>query len=278
MNDRVLVLGATGQVGSAIVAALDHSAVGWSSRDLDLANASMIRSHIEAAQPTVVINCAAYNLVDQAETEPDVAFAVNATGVGELATATAAVGARFVTYSTDYVFDGEQAEPYLERDLPNPMSVYGSSKLEGERLAADANPGSLIIRTSWVMSPAPRGFAATVLRLAQEGGGRVVADQVGTPTMAIDLAAATLSAMRDGVSGLLHCANGPEISRFGLARQIVDIAGLDPELIQPCSTEEFGAAARRPRYSALGSERERGPLGDYRPGLEEAVAELMTAS
>lgn len=278
MNDRTLVLGATGQVGSALVAALDHSPVGWSSRDLDLGNSSMIRSRIEAARPTVVINCAAYNHVDQAEAEPEVAFAVNATAVGELATAAAAVGARFVTYSTDYVFDGVQAEPYLERNVPNPLSVYGSSKLEGERLAAAASSESLIIRTSWVMSASHRHFAATVLRLAREGGGRVVADQVGTPTMAIDLAGATLSAIDDGVSGLLHRANGPEISRFGLAREILDIAGLDPELIQPCTTEEFGAAARRPRYSALGSERGRGPLGDYRAGLEQVVAELMTAS
>jgi len=169
-------------------------------------------------------------------------------------------GISFVTFSTDYVFSGDADEPYLESSPPNPMSAYGRSKLVGERAALETNPDALVIRTSWLVSGTHPNFVATMLRLARDREVRVVDDQQGCPTLADDLAAATLESLHAGAGGILHLTNGGITTWYEFAREAVSLAGIDPDRIVPCSTDEYPTPARRPAYSVLGSER-RAALG-----------------
>ncbi len=275
------MVGAAGQLGGELRKLLGEAGTALTRADLDLADLEAIEPAVVAAAPDVVVNCAAYNDVDRAEAEPHEARVVNALAVERLAVAARRIGAGFVTFSTDFVFDGRASAPYVESSPPAPLNRYGESKLEGERLALAAHPGALVVRTSWVLSGRPRNFAATMLRLAAAGPLTVVDDQVGSPTLVADLAPAVLAAVEAGVAGLLHLSNQGELSRFELAREVLALAGRDPELVAPGSTEEFGAAADRPRRAVLRSERlERwglAPLPHYRPGLAKAVAALVEA-
>ncbi len=276
-----MVVGAAGQLGSELLRRLGNAAAPLTRADLDLADLDRIEPAVARLAPRVVVNCAAYNDVDRAEAEPEAARVVNALAVERLAAAARRAGAGFVTFSSDYVFDGAASGPYVESSPPRPLNRYGESKLEGERRALAAHPGALVVRTSWVLSRQPPNFAATMLRLSAAGRLRVVDDQVASPTLAADLAPAVLAAIDAGATGLLHLANQGELSRFELAREVVALAGRDPELVAPISTAEFGAAADRPRYATLRSERlERwglAPMPHYRPALAEAVAALVEA-
>jgi dTDP-4-dehydrorhamnose reductase len=160
-----------------------------------------------------------------------------------------------VTYSTDYVFDGTARQPYVESSPTAPINAYGRTKLEGEELALGHHPRSLIVRTSWVISGTHSNFVGTMINLARRQDLTVVDDQVGCPTVADDLAAATLAALDEDATGILHLTNVGETTWYRLARQSLEIAGLDPERIQPCTTDDFPTKAARPVYSALGSER-----------------------
>ncbi len=273
------MVGAAGQLGAEMAGLLGDRAAPLTRADLDLADLERIEPMVAGLAPDLVINCAAYNDVDRAEAEPDAARLVNALAVERLAVAARRAGAGFVTLSSDYVFDGTASAPYVESSPPSPVNRYGASKLEGERLALAAHPGALVVRTSWVLSGRPGNFAAAMLRLAAGGPLRVVDDQVGSPTMVSDLAPAVLAAVEAGAAGLLHLTNQGELSRFELAREVLELAGRDPGLVSPVSTAEFGAPADRPRYAKLGSERlplwELDPLPHYRPGLAKAAAALV---
>jgi len=274
----ILVTGAAGQLGSAFRRRLGDEARYLTIDDLDLADTSKIGEVITGFDPTMVINCAAYTAVDRAEDDEETARAVNATAVGELAAATAAAGATFVTFSTDYVFDGTKDGPYTEDDQPSPINAYGRTKREGERAAIAANPQALVIRTSWLMSGTHPNFASTMLRLIGEGTVQVVDDQRGHPTFVNDLAQGTLAALDAGASGVLHLTNGGVTTWYGLAREIAAVAGLDVERVQPTSTREFPRPAARPANSVLDSIRleELGldPLPDYGESLQSAVKQL----
>ncbi len=277
----ILVTGATGQLGTAFRRRLDESARFLDRSELDLAVAGAAAEVIHGLQPSVVINCAAYTAVDRAESEESLATAINGAAVGEMARACAAVGARFVTYSTDYVFDGTKSTAYVESDTTAPINAYGRSKLIGEGLAMDANAASLVVRTSWVMSGTHRNFAAVMLELIAEGDVTVVDDQRGRPTLVNDLVTATLECIDAGVTGVLHLANGGVTTWYELARTIASIADLDPGRVKPCPSADYATAAARPLNSVLDSERldEWGvsPLPDFRAELEEAVSELQSA-
>lgn len=226
-----------------------------------------------------MVNCAAYTKVDQAEDEEDLATKINGTAVGVLSEWCALYGRPLLTFSTDYVFDGQSDSPYLESAPTDPINAYGRSKLVGEELLAGS--GALVVRTSWVISGSHRNFVATMLRLAREGGRlRVVDDQVGCPTIATDLAKTAYEALRSGVTGLLHVTNQGPATWFDLACAAIERAGLNPGVVTPCSTDEYPTKAKRPAYSVLASER-LGPLGIESPqpwevSLPGVVEELMT--
>lgn len=271
----IAVLGANGQLGSAFARFLGDSCIGVTRADLDMTDTDAIRPWVESTRPDLVLNCAAYTAVDAAESDAVTARAVNALAVGALAEATARHGIGLVTFSTDYVFDGEKETGYVESDLPNPLNVYGTTKLEGEELALVADPDALVIRSSWLLSATHRNFLTTMLALLAEGEVSVVDDQRGRPTMVDDLVRGTLDAVDAEVSGILHLTNQGETTWFGVAREIARVAGFDPDLVKPTTSAALDRPAMRPANSVLDSERLNGlsvePPPHWRPGLVEAV-------
>ena len=248
---RILVTGAGGQLGSRVTGRIPD-AVGLRSAEFDIADPDAVRARIEPGD--TVLNCAAYTAVDRAETDRDRAFRVNEQGPRLLAEACAAVGARLIHVSTDYVFDGRATEPY-EVDAPTgPCTVYGQSKLAGELAIAQVLPGATIVRTAWVYSGAGTDFVATMRRLESERDTlTVVADQTGSPTLAADLAGALaeLAAAPGPLPPVLHYTNSGQTTWFGLARAVFAGIGADPERVRPCTTAEFPRPAPRPAYSVL---------------------------
>ncbi len=271
----IVVTGADGQLGTAFKKVLSSDDAYLTRADLDLTDLGSIGPILKALQPTAVINCAAYTAVDAAEADEDLANTVNGHAVEELAKFCRSAGARFVTFSTDYVFDGSKEGGYVESDVPNPINAYGRSKLFGEGLALVADPDALIIRTSWLLSGTHHNFASTMLRLVAEGDVSVVNDQFGRPTLVDDLAPATLEAMDDGLTGILHLTNSGVTNWFELARQIADIAGLDSGRVHPCTTAEYPTLAPRPASSVLDSERLSNAMLPYEPSLTTAVHSLL---
>jgi dTDP-4-dehydrorhamnose reductase len=269
-----LLLGSSGQLGTAFRVALPD-AVAPSRADLDLADTATIRRRVIELSPSRIINCAASTDVDRAEEDEQSAMLINATAVAELAAAAAELGIPFVTFSTDYVFDGTSGAPYVESSRPNPINAYGRSKLAGER-AALAFPGSLIVRTSWLLSTTHRNFVSVVLDKASDGVVEVVADQWGSPTLVEDLVSFVLAALDAGATGLLHGAGGPATTRHSLAVAAAAEAGLATDLIRPRATAAYPQRALRPRSTVLGSERgaELGirPVAGWEPGLCAVVA------
>ena len=278
----IAVLGAGGQLGTAFRAVLPDARF-VERTELDLSDTAAIAGRLAALSPTAVVNCAAYTAVDRAEAEQDLAHLVNAEAVAAMARFAASTGIPLVTYSTDYVFPGDGLEPYVESDPTDPVNAYGRSKLAGERFALDLHPGALVVRTSWVVSGTHPNFIATMLRLARRGEPwRVVDDQVGCPTVADDLAVATVGALDAGVTGILHLTNTGATTWFELARTALDLAGHDPAMVEPCATADYPTPARRPAYSVLGSERAEpsglAPLPRWQDSLAGVVAGLETGS
>jgi len=274
----ILVTGVSGQLGTAFRDKLGTSAEYLDRSMIDLSERGRAAAAIRAREPSLVINCAAYTAVDRAEDEEGLATVVNGSAVMEMARD---VGSRFVTFSTDYVFDGTKPTPYLESDTPEPINAYGRSKLVGERSALEALDEALVIRTSWVMSGTHRNFAAVMLDLIAKGAVSVVADQRGRPTMVSDLVVGTLDAVDAGASGILHLTNEGSTTWYDLARTVAEMSGLDPDRVAPCSTAEYPTPARRPKNSVLDSERLSAlgisPLPDYHNALEEAVHALLAS-
>jgi dTDP-4-dehydrorhamnose reductase len=254
-----VVIGATGQLGSDLVRTFDQPGelVALSTRDVDILDAARTRSILEALQPTCVINTAAYNLVDRAEDDRRSAFALNAEAVGTLAAVCQAAGARLVHFSTDYVFDGAKRMPYLETDSPQPVSVYGESKLAGERLALERCERSVIFRVCGLFGLAGSlgkgkgNFVETMLRLAREGRPlRVVSDQVLCPSYTLDLARKVWKVLPKVAHPIYHLTNAGQVSWYEFARRALELAGLTADLT-PVTAAEYGARARRPAYSVL---------------------------
>ncbi len=255
---RIAVLGSLGQLGRDLVPRLPGEVFALTRADIDLSVPGSIAGRLAELKPDIVVNCAAHNLVDKAEAEPDLAWRVNAGGVRDLARAAATVGARFVHFSTDYVFglDAGRASPWSETDAPGPVSIYGASKLAGEYLALAANPRTLVIRTCGLYGVHGTGgkggnFVETMLRLAGQGKPvKVVDDQHCTPTATADLAEATVKLLSTGATGLFHITNAGATTWFELAREIFRQSQLSVDLT-PISSEQFNAPARRPGFSVL---------------------------
>jgi len=257
----IVVTGKNGQLGSeleilapAFEVQYDFLLVDRS--QLDLSSNESIDNFFSVHKPSVVINCAAYTAVDKAETDRDAAFQVNAVAVGKLAAFCKAIGALFITVSTDYVFNGNGTSPYLPSDTTDPINYYGASKAEGEKLAITNNPDSIIIRTSWVYSRFGNNFVKTMIRLMGERPSlNVVGDQIGAPTYAADLAAAIMHIVAQKIAGNKHCgiyhfSNSGAISWYDFAVAIGEMTHSNC-VVAKIGSEAFPTPAKRPHYSLM---------------------------
>ncbi|MFT3879719.1 MAG: dTDP-4-dehydrorhamnose reductase [Gemmatales bacterium] len=263
MGASIAILGSNGQLGREFRSLLpgDDGVHALTRADADLAIPGQITALLQKLKPKLVINCSAYNLVDQCEDAPESAFAVNAFGVRELALACREVHAKLVHFSTDYVFGLEEKRqtPYGESDAPGPVSSYGLSKLTGEYYVRSLCPDYCIIRTCGLYGRHGAGgkgtnFVETMLKLAAAGKTiRVVNDQMLTPTSAVDVAEATRQLLRSSLNRVCHLTNSGECSWYEFARAIFELAGVQADL-QPTTSTKYGSKARRPAYSVLRTE------------------------
>lgn len=267
---KILVTGTKGQVSRCLQARAaeceEITLIAVGRPDLDLLKPDTIDRTIRLHKPDIVISAAAYTAVDQAEDEPAIAFAVNGAGAGAVAAAANAIGAPIIHLSTDYVFSGEAGRPYREDDVPDPINVYGASKLAGERAVAAANSRHVILRTAWVYSPFGRNLYTTMLKLAEtQDEIAVVNDQFGNPTSAFALADVILRVSRQLLEtedpshyGVFHAAGREEMSWAGFAERIMEDSKARSEpyaTIKPVTTMERPMRARRPRDGRLEGER-----------------------
>jgi dTDP-4-dehydrorhamnose reductase len=287
---RCVLVGATGQLGYDLGRTFEPPGelIRLTRADLDLLDDGAIRRTLRTLRPTHVLNAAAYNLVDRAEDEREQAFAINGHAVGTLAQACQELGATFAHFSTDYVFDGRRTTPYREDDVPNPLSVYASSKLEGERRARDGCARAFVIRVCGLFgvgraaSSGRTNFVEMMLGLARAGRPiRVVRNQVLSPSYTLDIAPKVWRILRRGAPGLYHLTNSGQTSFYDFAREIFRLSGLSPEL-SAVTAEEYGARAQRPAYSVLARER-LAALGEddlrtWREALPAYLQERVSAS
>jgi len=268
---RVLITGGTGQLARALVAAApEHWQVHSPGEvDLDITQPSMVREAFDRLQPELLINTAAYTAVDRAENEPDKAFSVNTEGARTLAEICAEAGARMLHLSTDFVFDGRKSSPYEPHDAPHPLSVYGSSKREGERQVLEVlGDNVVVLRTAWLYAAGSRNFVTSMLERMQNGKAlKIVCDQVGTPTWTRTLADAIWRmARKPGLHGNWHFTDAGVASWYDFAVAIQEEALAvellsQPVLIEPVRSEAFKTAATRPFYSVLDKTRTWEALG-----------------
>ncbi|GAA0266942.1 dTDP-4-dehydrorhamnose reductase [Alteraurantiacibacter aestuarii] len=265
---KVLVTGAGGQLGRALIASAPEGCEleAIDIADLDLTDAEAIRARIMTGRPDLVMNAAAYTAVDKAESEEDLALAINGTAVAAMASALAETGGRLVHVSTDFVFDGTSSRAYRPEDSPAPISAYGRTKLTGEQAAADS--GALIVRTAWVYTAGGANFVRTMIRLMREKDElRVVADQIGTPTWAPGLATVLWGLAAQGASGIYHHSDAGVASWYDFAVAIQDealAAGLLDKAIplHPITTADYPTPAVRPAFSLLDCSATRALLQD----------------
>lgn len=292
---RLLVLGGNGQVARSLarLGLRGVSVTAMGRARLDIRERGQIAAAIAECRPDILVNAAAYTAVDKAESEPELAFAVNEAGAGHAAAAAAAAGLPIIHLSTDYVFAGDAHEPYRETDAALPQGVYARSKLAGEVAVARANPAHVILRTAWVHAPFGHNFLKTMLRLARnQASVRVVADQYGHPTAAADLAEGIVHVAR-----LLHATHSPAL--FGLFHMVspnwTSWAGFAAEIfrqsvarggpgavVEPIATAEYPTAARRPARSCLDTEKLRTvyhlSLPDWQQGVSRSLEAILAGA
>lgn len=279
---KYAVIGSAGQLGRDLAPRLVGDVVALTRAEADLTRADSLRTSLTALRPDVVINCAAYNFVDKAETEPDAAFAVNAWGVRSLAQVCRDLDCTLVHFSTDYVFglDTARTTPFAETEAPGPVSVYGLSKLAGEYVVRSICPRHFVIRTCglygvWGSGGKGGNFVETMLRVAGQGKPlKVVADQVLTPSYTVDVATAAAALIGTDQYGLYHLTNAGDTSWHDFARTIFELAGVKADL-SPILTKNRNDPARRPGYSVLSLEKYQGlGLPAVRPWQEALTAYL----
>lgn len=284
---KILITGQHGQVSQALQAHLQGlgELIVIGSNQLDLAKPDQIREQIRAHRPDLIINAAAHTAVDHAESEPDAAFAINAIAPGILAQEAKALGIPLIHYSTDYVFDGSKPAPYTEADTPNPLSVYGQSKLAGEQAIATAGGQYLILRTSWVYSNQGKNFLLTMQRLLQEKPQmRIVADQIGAPTWAGTIAGSTRAlierwlAGEAGEWGIYHLTAQGETSWFGFAQAIGEHLQADGKAcaeLEAIPSSAYPTPAKRPLNSRLDCSRLQQQWHVSQPHWQDALRECL---
>jgi len=277
---RALIFGGTGMLGRAVVTEArrrDRAALALSHAQADVTDGDRVHYWADAFRPSLIVNCAAFTRVDDCEEREEHATAVNGHAVSHLVAAARRHGARFVQVSTDYVFDGRGGEPYREDDATAPLSAYGRSKLEGERRALEYE-ASLVVRTSWLFGPGGANFAATMVRLIEQGKTplRVVDDQEGCPTYTPFLARALWRLADLGATGVVHYRNRGPVTWYGFACEIAQLWDRSVEVL-PVASDEFPRPAPRPAYSVLDVERYESLTGQgvepWGLGLVEYLAE-----
>jgi dTDP-4-dehydrorhamnose reductase len=280
----LIITGSKGQLGRAIADAvaadhLHHRLILTDTDELDITNAEAVDAFLKANPANFLINCAAYTAVDQAEEEPDAAFALNAHGPANLASSCKKYNTHLIHISTDYIFDGTSPRPVAETHIANPVSVYGKSKLEGETAIFYQAQNATIIRTSWLYYHGGKNFINTIMHKARETGYlKVVYDQVGSPTYALDLAKAILKIAdlqqpNDGVV-VYHYANRGLASWYDFAKAITSMAGISCR-IEPCETTDLNQKALRPSYSVLNCGKIASGLGLEIPYWVESLGDYL---
>jgi dTDP-4-dehydrorhamnose reductase len=274
---KLLVTGAAGMLGRDVMLAAanaGHDVVGFGRAEMDVTDAAAVQRKFELERPDVVINCAAWTAVDDAETSEEAAFAVNGTGAGNVAAAAAELGAAVVYVSSDYVFDGAKGEPYVESDQVAPLSAYGRTKLAGEEATMAANKRHFVVRSSWLFGIGGGNFVETMLRLAQtQSEVLVVRDQVGSPTYTWHLAYGIVRLIEGIEFGIHHMAAAGQCSWYEFAREIFEQAKVECKVLST-TTEMFGAPAPRPPFSVLTSQREHAiRLPSWQDGLAGYLAQ-----
>lgn len=283
---KILITGTNGQLGQELhqhLSQKNHNLTGLNREELDLANPDNIRQILQENKPDVIINAGAYTAVDKAESEPEIATAINGKAPGILAEEAKKLNATLIHISTDYVFDGSKSQPYLESDKTNPLGVYGSSKLEGEKAITAVGGNYMILRTAWVYGVGGKGnFVKTMLRLGGEREEiRVVCDQVGSPTWTGDLAEAIGRLLEcEWEAGIYHYTNSGVASWYDFSVAIFEEAKqrnfpLKIERVIPITTAEYPTPARRPAYSVLSSKKISAVLGNHPPHWRQSLRKML---
>lgn len=274
MLKKIVITGAEGQLGRAFGRELSRRGSPFFGTDLsgcDITDPAAVEALLAAQHPGVLINCAAYNLVDESQDKPDPAFAVNAGAVKAMAAACQARGIKLVHFGTDYVFDGRKNDLYTEDDAPHPLNVYGESKREGEDFARSLCADHLVLRTSWVYGEGRQNFLYKVAQWAAKNRVlRISADEVSVPTSVDDLVSVTLKALERELTGLYHLTSSGYASRYELAKYFLKAAGLDV-LAVPVPLASFQPRVPRPVFSAMSNRKISGELGIRIPEWQEGV-------
>jgi dTDP-4-dehydrorhamnose reductase len=283
-----LITGGSGQLGIALSQELGGRGLNfhaWNSKELEITQGPIVRDFITELSPTLIINCAAWTDVDGAESNEMLAFRVNSYGAENIALAAKQCGAKLIHISTDYVFSGESEVPWNVNDIINPQSVYGRTKAGGEKRVLTLYPeNSSVVRTAWLYSPWGENFAKTMTRLAikREGEIRVVNDQVGQPTSAMDLAKQLVALGQSSApAGIYHGTNAGQATWFEFAQEIFKLVGAQVDRVKAVSSAEFISPTKRPSYSVLGHEAwaktSVAPMRDWKIALTEAMPAIILA-
>ena len=285
MMSRILLTGADGQLGQELQQTLMPlgEVIALTRQELDLSQGEHIRQLVQQIQPAIIVNSAAYTAVDKAESEVDLAQAVNGKAPTIMAEEAEKIGALLLQVSTDYVFDGQKNTPYLETDPTHPLSSYGKSKLAGEVGIQQVTDNYLILRTAWVSGVYGKGhFVKTMLRLGQDREElRVVADQVGSPSWAKDIAEAIAQLLQSETTGIYHFTNSGVVSWYDFAIAIFEEAralgfALKVQRVIPITTADYPTPAVRPAYSVLSGKKITDTLGDYPPYWRDSLRKMLT--
>jgi dTDP-4-dehydrorhamnose reductase len=284
MTNRILLTGADGQLGHELQQTLAPlgEVIALTRQELDLSQGEQIRQLVQQIRPSMIVNSAAYTAVDKAESEVELAQAVNGTAPKIMAEEAEKIGALLLQVSTDYVFDGQKNTPYLETDPTHPLSSYGKSKLAGEIGIQQVTDNYLILRTAWVYGVYGKGnFVKTMLRLGQDREElRVVADQVGSPSWAKDIAEAIAQLLQSETTGIYHFTNSGVVSWYDFAIAIFEEARalgfpLKVQRVIPITTADYPTPATRPAYSVLSGKKITDTLGDYPPYWRDSLRKML---
>jgi len=281
---RILVIGAKGMLGRDLVETLRTSfpgdeITGWDVEEIDIQEERSTVTRIKNLEPGVIVNVAAYTDVDGCELNEKKAFAINAEGVKHVALGAVRCGAKVVTLSTDYIFDGKKGSPYVEEDPPNPLNVYGRSKWKGEQYVQELAKDPLIIRTQWLYGKHGKNFVASILRQAREKASlSVVNDQIGSPTYTVDLSHAIALLIERKARGIFHVANNDSCTWYHYARRILELSGIEGAKVVPVSSKELAYPAVRPAYSVLDTQKLKREAGLTLRPWTEALKDYLSSN